>query len=181
MSVCNLPDPLCGLGIGSKEQRRVQVSGNVLTHQACGSCYNASRAGHHLIEPMDSVQMRIDRHDFIESCRQKTTNNTLTDRLARREADILSHVTKVRANERESFGTTLSRRLCSQQQFDQLVVRLIQRAANDYVTGNWNRDFDATLAVWKAVQIDHFEPYARCRRQSPRWAFIVRKGVYHAV
>jgi hypothetical protein len=77
------------------------------------------------------VQMRIDGDQGIEMPGEHCPDDTLADGLSQVERDILSHVAKIRRNERHSLRAETRGCRCGEFEFDQSAIGIIEARIED--------------------------------------------------
>jgi hypothetical protein len=86
------------------------------------------RCGHGLVQGGHAVQVRVHGDHGVEQAGQEGADDALADRLAGVEGDVLAHIGQVRRHQREVAHAQAARGAGGQQQFDELVVGLVQAA-----------------------------------------------------
>ena len=115
---------------------------------------------------VDAVQVGIDRDHGIEGLRQQGTDNALTHRLTGVKGDVLTHVGQVGCDQSELPGAIVACAAGGQQQFDELVVGVVEAAAEDDVCRQWCGQAQFTFAVGEDMDFCFGVGGAQCCRQA---------------
>ncbi|MCY1549699.1 hypothetical protein D9M68_858810 [compost metagenome] len=100
------------------------------------------------------MQVRVHRDHGVKQTGQEAADDALAHRFAGVERDVLPHVGQVWRHQREVHGAELVRGARDQQDFNQLLVRLVQAAPEHHTRWQALGQSQAQLAVRKAVALN---------------------------
>jgi len=116
----------------------------------------ASRTHHHsLLQRGHPVQVRVHGDEGVEQIGQKSADDALADRLAGVEGHVLPHVGQVGRDQREVPRAQRARGARRQQQFDQLLVGLLQAAPDHHPRRQKVGQAQAQFAIRETMALQH--------------------------
>ena len=157
VALCGLGHPLGRFAIRAHQQRARALLHDPVGQQRCTADHHGLGCGYSLGQRGNAVQVRIDGDHSVKQAGQERADDALAHGFAGMESDVLAHVSQVRRHQREVAHAQGTRGAGGQQQFNQLVVGLVEAAQQHGAHGQLarpvHRQSQFELAIRKAMAL----------------------------